>query len=713
MTIRHRAALAAVCIEAATLIVARPAVATDIAQAPARGADHAATSGGSIEECVRRLAAQDGGWCRYENAEFNRIAFTRAEINAIDPYIWGIEGPRAVLWDWNGGAHDPVDGIVYVFGGGHSGYGGNEVYAFHYRTGTWERLTAPSAYNTECVVGRPGCLRKPKSGPPSTHTYRGFFLNAATRTIIANGNIEFAMQGEFFAPHEIWEFNPSRTETRGAIAPLQWRRNADLDPKGASTPLISSGPLPNGERLAVYPTRHGVWNPVTGQHRYVRNDSNQISWQGGALFDPVRNVAWHLGISWFMKAANTAPPGEAPVFSSFEKVGENPAFTGAQGGYEFGADGKIYQWAGGPEVTRYDPDADKWEVFAPPTGPSGSRVYTKWVFDAPTGAFVGVHWPDNGPWVFMPPAEGWGPLATVSAQSFVDAAPAGSTVTIPPGLYPGFLTISKPLRVIMDGVTLSSAGHGVVHVLNANGPVTIEGFTHLRHAGFETPGVRIQNSPDVTVRRFRIARTTMGIQSDNRPDQKMVLEDGLIEEIGDGSQLSHGIYFGIGDTLTVRRVTVRRGMALGHLLKTRAKRTVVDASRFLGLDGTDSREMEFTCGGEIKVTNSIVQKGANSDNAEMIAVAIEWGEDGRHCGPNNRQATRFEFTGNWLVFDRQGGSAGPNQFGKWRGGPNDTFAVKGNRIVNMPSWGEFPDLSASNTMYASREAAGLTEGQAP
>jgi hypothetical protein len=154
-------------------------------------------------------------------------------------------------------------------------------------------------------------------------------------------------------------------------------------------------------------------------------------------------------------------------------------------------------------------------------------------------------------------------------------------------------------------------------------------------------------------------------------------------------------------------------MALGHLLKTRAKRTVVDASRFLGLDGTDSREMEFTCGGEIKVTNSIVQKGANSDNAEMIAVAIEWGEDGRHCGPNNRQATRFEFTGNWLVFDRQGGSAGPNQFGKWRGGPNDTFAVKGNRIVNMPSWGEFPDLSASNTMYASREAAGLTEGQAP
>jgi hypothetical protein len=139
---------------------------------------------------------------------------------------------------------------------------------------------------------------------------------------------------------------------------------------------------------------------------------------------------------------------------------------------------------------------------------------------------------------------------------------------------------------------------------------------------------------------------------------------------------------------------------------------LVEDSKLLG-DWT-SREMEFPCGGDITVRRTVILKTPKSDSAQAINIAVEWSEDGANCGVRNNQLTIFRFTDNWLIFDRMGGPAGDNQgFKWWTSAPPNSYEIAGNRFVNMHTWGDLPDLSAQNTMYADRAAAGLEPDEVP
>ncbi|HQT26244.1 MAG TPA: putative Ig domain-containing protein, partial [Burkholderiales bacterium] len=81
--------------------------------------------------------------------------------------IHAAEGPSGVVMDWSGGTLDTKRDRLVIWGGGHNGYAGNEVYAFDLRTLRWERLSNPSSIA--------GYDRKsgeyPDGTPASTHTY--------------------------------------------------------------------------------------------------------------------------------------------------------------------------------------------------------------------------------------------------------------------------------------------------------------------------------------------------------------------------------------------------------------------------------------------------------------------------------------------------------------------------------------------------------------
>src|SRR5262245_42471120 len=85
-----------------------------------------------------------------------------ADLPPLQPGVW-VEVPGSRLRDvappspggnvskmidaWSGGALDPQRGWLLVWGGGHSDYAGNELYAFDVNTLAWNRLTNPSAPN--------------------------------------------------------------------------------------------------------------------------------------------------------------------------------------------------------------------------------------------------------------------------------------------------------------------------------------------------------------------------------------------------------------------------------------------------------------------------------------------------------------------------------------------------------------------------------------
>ena len=78
----------------------------------------------------------------------------------------GVEGLRGIMDDWSSAAYDTRRDRLVVWGGGHSGYAGNEVYAFDVNTLRWARLTNPSV-----VVDYDGTTLYPDGQPRARETY--------------------------------------------------------------------------------------------------------------------------------------------------------------------------------------------------------------------------------------------------------------------------------------------------------------------------------------------------------------------------------------------------------------------------------------------------------------------------------------------------------------------------------------------------------------
>lgn len=75
------------------------------------------------------------------------------------------DSPGSVVGAWSGGAAS--DEALYIFGGGHADYCGNELYRFNFSDLSWQRITEPSAYK-ECPSG---ACETVDGTPTSVHSY--------------------------------------------------------------------------------------------------------------------------------------------------------------------------------------------------------------------------------------------------------------------------------------------------------------------------------------------------------------------------------------------------------------------------------------------------------------------------------------------------------------------------------------------------------------
>jgi hypothetical protein len=128
------------------------------------------------------------------------------------------------LLAYSGGLWDPDHRLMLLFGGGHSDYAGNEVYAFSTQTFTWERLTTPSPgpYNQDPLDD---------GQPVSRHTYDGLTWLPETHVMWAWAGSR-ALDGS--GTNVVWEFDPlarAWTNVTGADTPSgAYESSATYDP---------------------------------------------------------------------------------------------------------------------------------------------------------------------------------------------------------------------------------------------------------------------------------------------------------------------------------------------------------------------------------------------------------------------------------------------------------------------------------------------------
>ena len=300
--------------------------------------------------------------------------------------------------------------------------------------------------------------------------------------------------------------------------------------------------------------------------------------------------------------------------------------------------GVIFSWDGKDRILTIDPRVPErawrlydWSGAGPPSG--DRRVYSKWRYISAHDVFVGLSSHTTGVWVYKHPVSMPGEvLAKTDPQRLIRDAKPGSVVTVPPGLYGGGLFIDKSLTVRLKDVRLRGVARnkGIINVKCDGCTVVIEDFHGDGReagclggncAGIKAEGIGFR----LTVRRAHIDNTVIGILTDNRGG-RLVVEDSLIENTGlnDRSRtLGHGLYAGKIDTLVLRRSTIRSVNSAGHILKSRARETILESARLLGERGFHSRSIDMPRGGTLRVTDSVIQHGENSDNEDVIALGLE------------------------------------------------------------------------------------------
>src|SRR5438876_2240675 len=76
-----------------------------------------------------------GHWYEVPSSHLRDVAPEEGQF----PGTWGVEGPPATMNDWSGGAYDSKRDRLIIWGGGHGGYAGNEIYVFDIGTLAWKR----------------------------------------------------------------------------------------------------------------------------------------------------------------------------------------------------------------------------------------------------------------------------------------------------------------------------------------------------------------------------------------------------------------------------------------------------------------------------------------------------------------------------------------------------------------------------------------------
>jgi len=106
------------------------------------------------------------------------------------------------------------------------------------------------------------------------------------------------------------------------------------------------------------------------------------------------------------------------------------------------------------------------------------------------------------------------------------------------------------------------------------------------------------------------------------PGLTLTLRRCFFHDNGNGTGLCHNIYVGYGGTVIAEDLLSTR-CTIGHLLKSRAARTVIRGSRLLGDGGTESACLDVPDAGVLEIDGLVCEKSPGSDAAWIIHYAGE------------------------------------------------------------------------------------------
>lgn len=319
------------------------------------------------------------GWHTIANSKIDNVC---AGTHGF-PVVLGIEGCSGIL-SWSGGIFDSKRDRLIVWGGGHTAYYGNELYAFNLSTLTMTRLNDPGLPLNDCQEAIAGGTQ-----PSSRHTYDGIeYLQNVDRMFVFGGAITCAAGG---FGKGTWTFD---------FATMKWQR---MTPSGAipSGALVASAYDPNSGLVFLHDS-NDLYSYDYNKDEYKRLASgNDIGYHAAATIDPKRRLFVVIG-----RNANTQSgqvltydiSGAAPVRVVRKTVGGEALINSTYPGIDYDPIlDRIVAWNGGDSVFSLNLDTNAWSTHTFSGGPGaaspnrGHGTHGRWRYSAKSGVYVLVN----------------------------------------------------------------------------------------------------------------------------------------------------------------------------------------------------------------------------------------------------------------------------------------------------------------------------------
>jgi hypothetical protein len=211
-------------------------------------------------------------------------------------------------------------------------------------------------------------------------------------------------------------------------------------------------------------------------------------------------------------------------------------------------------------------------------------------------------------------------------------AKAKDLIVLAPGLYEQGAVVDVPGLTIRGEPGAHLKGRAVqgkaALVVTAN-DVVIEGIECSAISVRDQNGacIRIEGD-DLTVRNVYFHDNQEGILGGR--GGTLLIEGSRFERNGFGGR-AHGVYIGSSvETFIFRNNQVLSTTGAGHGYKSRAQKNIIEGNIIASLDGHDSRAIDLPNGGEVIIRGNILQKGPESENHDMIGLALEGASNAKH-----------------------------------------------------------------------------------
>lgn len=211
----------------------------------------------------------------------------------------------------------------------------------------------------------------------------------------------------------------------------------------------------------------------------------------------------------------------------------------------------------------------------------------------------------------------------------VAASQDGDVVAVQAGTYVNdFAEITHKITLQGVGGMVNMVATGLIPngkaILITDTDVTID---HFSFSGATVndgngAGIRYQGG-NLVVTNSLFHDNQNGIMGGAYPTGTVTIRNSEFDHNGAGDGYTHGIYIGDIASLTIDG-SYFHDAVVGHEIKSRAESTIIRNSRVEDGAGSASYAIDLPNGGAVEISNSIVEKGPNSQNP----VLISYGEEG-------------------------------------------------------------------------------------